>query len=96
MSSGSMVEKVARVIDAEAWAAIDDGRDAIPDALWHIRRSFARNRARAALEALREPDGAMIRAMLRELGAKNHRPLGPMWRAAIDAALVGEKEGERG
>jgi hypothetical protein len=40
-------EVLARVIDGEAWAAIEDGRDAMPGSLWHARRDLALSKAEA-------------------------------------------------
>lgn len=36
---------VARVIDGEAWKAMDDGRDALEGSLWHLRRDWALEKA---------------------------------------------------
>lgn len=47
-----MVERVARAVDPQAWLAIEDGRDALPDNLWSIRRVFATERARAVIEVI--------------------------------------------
>lgn len=32
---------VAKMIDSEAWAAMDDGRDQTPGSLWGYRRAWA-------------------------------------------------------
>jgi hypothetical protein len=51
------VEKLAELIDPEAWAAIKDGRDAQPLSLWCMRRDWAREsalRVHAALSRIRK------------------------------------------
>lgn len=44
--------QVAQVIDEEAWKAIEDGRDALPDSIWHIRRDYAMQRAQRVLDVI--------------------------------------------
>lgn len=54
-------ETVARIIDPEAWQAIEDGRDAHPDSLWGIRRALALTKADQVLAALStwQPAGSL-------------------------------------
>lgn len=46
------VERIARIIDQEAWKAIEDGRDTLPHSLWSIRRDSAIAKAAAITAAL--------------------------------------------
>lgn len=50
--SKEAIEAAARIIDPEAWKAIEDGRDALPGALWGIRRDGAKRTAAAVAEFL--------------------------------------------
>lgn len=52
MSEKSRTEKVARIIDPEAWKAIADGRDALPGSLWGLRRDGAMRIASEIIAAL--------------------------------------------
>jgi hypothetical protein len=54
-----------------------------------IPREEAEAAINAILDTLREPDRPMLQAMMASLGTEDHRPLGPMWRAAIDVAKNG-------
>lgn len=65
----NIVERVARIIDPEAWAPVDQcasyvARHTIPK---HREREESLAKARAAIAALREPSDAMI-----EAGAEVH------------------------
>jgi len=44
---------VARLIDGEAWKAMDDGRDRLEGSLWHLRRDWALEKAIAAISLVR-------------------------------------------
>lgn len=76
-----MVDRVARILEPQAWAALGAG-----DTLaYKNRRTSSLRKARAAIEGMREPTDAMIDA-----GAKEYTVL-MMWQAAIDAALKEQK-----
>lgn len=83
----SMIERVARAIDPCAWDVMthDDG---CPDC--RAAREQARGRARAAIEAMREPTEEMVRMGMTALPNSTpgrHQKTGWVWDAMIDAAL---------
>ena len=81
----TMIEKIARAIASHAYdgGAPDDVVPIIATrAQW---QEWATKRARAAVEAMREPTGEM-RAALTEAIGENAMP-GEVWAAAIDAAM---------
>jgi hypothetical protein len=45
-------ERIARIIDQDAFKSIDDGRDKIPGSLWGVRRTIALERAKLVVEEL--------------------------------------------
>lgn len=92
MTPSEIVEAVARIIDPEAWQATEDGRDAIPDSLWGVRREIACQRARqailATLKAVREPTERMLAkgATFADPDLSSDEVEGT-WRLMIDALL---------
>jgi hypothetical protein len=91
-----MVERVARAIDPTAWRWLDSivGREPAHPAEAPTRATQVRQ-ARAAIEAMREPTEAMLRASPvvgtgpdeRGNWAVNTKPAQAVWPAMIDAAL---------
>lgn len=60
--TNATIEKVARIIDPEAWESLEDGRDAHPDSLWATSRGVAREKAFEILKALSDPHPVLITA----------------------------------
>jgi len=100
MSEADDIEAMALVIDPDAWAAIEDGRD-VPGAFWPIRRDIARQRAEAAYsivkermgvmeDALAEARGAILKAAEDTLWCSDERPAETVV-DCIDAALKEDK-----
>lgn len=89
-----LMEMVARTIDADAWAAIEDGRDALPDSMWDVRRGFAIDKARAALAVAVPVIGERCATHLNQwaLGADGQQERMAFWCAAnsIRALTKGE------
>ena len=77
--SDSMVERVARAIDPEAF------NERLPSSVHEPRRNRANDAARAAIEAMREPTEAMVDVAWQKLRG-NLRP-DEYYRHMIDAAL---------
>lgn len=73
--SRSMVKDIARIVDDDAWRALEDGRDG-PDALWAIRRELALNKAEAIIRALAKPTAEMASAGINRL---YEMPADPSW-----------------
>lgn len=81
----SMIERVARAI------CQSDERHGEPSWDWYSSdeaRSNYFDAARAAIEAMREPDMAMGRAMLSACEGKDPAPIAQVWYRMIDAALA--------
>lgn len=73
-----MVERVARVLEPQAWAALGIG-----DTLaYKNRRTSSLRKARAVIESMREPTFKMLRAA-------NTDAAEIVWPRMIDAALAG-------
>lgn len=43
--TSEQIVKIAKIIDPEAWKALEDGRNDIPGNLWEIRRTSAQSKA---------------------------------------------------
>jgi hypothetical protein len=56
-----MIEKVARLVNPEAWLKLDTG-DGFERMNWHGRRELSKDLARKILEAMREPTQPMLAA----------------------------------
>ena len=85
----TMIEKVARAIYDTVWYEGAYDNDSVNGETVHIKE--AREQARAAIAAMREPSEAMIAAAPYEVDAKgNGFLLGllTVWPAMIDAALA--------
>lgn len=81
---GSMVEKIARVLEPQAWAALGTG-----DTLaYKNRRTSSLRKARAALQALMEPTPGMIEAGQQCEGFGGDG--GQIYAAMIRSAMEGE------
>lgn len=79
----NMIEKVAKVLEPQAWAALGTG-----DTLaYKNRRTSSLRKARLALEAMRKPDDPMRKAWLACSPGQSH------WHPMISAALNEEEEG---
>jgi hypothetical protein len=77
-----MIEKVAKVLEPQAWAALGIG-----DTLaYKSRRTSSLRKARAAIEALREPTNDMVWA--HEVPHYGPDEAREAWQAMIDAALA--------
>lgn len=82
--ASEMVERVAKAIDPDAFEACSHGRSGFC-LMCAEDRDFAIYRARAAIEAMREPTEAMA---VTGFGAVcNNAFVGPVWQAMIDEAL---------
>jgi len=44
--------EMAKMIDGEAWIAVQDGRDNAPGSMWHLRRDWAKRKAHAIAASL--------------------------------------------
>lgn len=76
----SMIERVARILEPQAWRALG-----LSDTLaYKNRRTSSLRKARAAIEAMREPTDAMMRQMEIAGGAG----MRGVWWMGIDAALL--------
>jgi len=49
------IEKIARIIDGDAWESLKDGRDQIVGSLWANRRLWATQKADAILALIEQP-----------------------------------------
>lgn len=88
-----IVEKVARVLEPQAWAALGAG-----DTLaYKNRRTSSLRKARAAIEAMREPSAPMVQAGATSEDAvvgSSENCAAATYRAMIQAALTpSEREG---
>jgi hypothetical protein len=88
----NMVERVARILEPQAWAALGTG-----DTLaYRNRRTSSLRKARAVLTALREPSNTTMTAGAQKLHGFIHGKTDPksgawqVWQAMINAALKGE------
>lgn len=80
------VEQVARILEPQAWRALG-----LCDTLaYKNRRTSSLRKARAAIEAMREPDEAMNQAgeRLLEWDSVDAAKAGRIWEEMIDAALT--------
>ena len=76
-----MVTRVARVLEPQAWAALGTG-----DTLaYENRRKSSLRKARAAIQALRDPPARVLDAMQSYAQCAGYIPEG--WNAAIDSIL---------
>lgn len=85
-----MVERVARAIDPERWAAIDGMN--VNDRARSVLVAAEMLRARIAIGAMRKPTDAMLAAAVNaERAYDKHEPLpyGIAWPIMIDAAQEG-------
>lgn len=94
--SDNMVERVARAIDPDEWALIDNKTAVTYDA-----RGLSLQRARAAIAAMREPTEAMADAPARAgVYAGDYTmhagEATEAWQAMIDAALAAPDASARG
>ena len=80
----NMVERLARVIDPEAWD--DEFTPAFPSR--SRRQGRALDTARAALNAMREPSESMVAAAGRQAEGPKSSRSARLWQAMIDAALA--------
>ncbi len=81
--SESMVERVARILEPQAWRALG-----LADTLAYAnRRTSSLRKARAAIEEMRDPTDAMTVAMEDARDQDGHTHLEMAWQLAIDAAL---------
>jgi len=92
----SMIKKVARILEPQAWAALGTG-----DTLAYAnRRVSSMRKARAVIEVMREPSRRMIDAAYDAHDAYEKGPTPAAWcglssayKAMIDAALADRQEG---
>lgn len=78
----TMIERVARTLEPQAWRALGIG-----DTLaYKNRRTSSLRKARAAIEAMREPTDAMADEGYRAIA----KGADAVWIAMIDAALKDE------
>lgn len=76
-----IIERVARVLEPQAWAALG-----LCDTLaYKNRRTSSLRKAKASLEAMREPTNEMKAAMEPWTRVSGHQD--GVWKAGIDAAL---------
>lgn len=91
VGSESMIERVARILEPQAWRALETG-----DTLaYQNRRTSSLRKAKAALQALMEPTEAMTHAGERAAwDDANHMPairaIPAAWSAMIRSAMEGE------
>lgn len=94
--SDDMIERASRAYDPEIWFNIDmyAGRNDPEGAPWKLTRKHCLDRARAAIEAMREPTAAMCRdgydaACEHDNGntVPSHEIAPATYRAMIDRAL---------
>jgi len=87
----SMVEKVARALDAEAWQDLSEA-DNYPAnrRRMEVRRSNSELMACAAIQTMREMTPGMVKAAEAKDMYCEYAPADVHWEAAIDAALKEE------
>jgi len=83
----TMVEKVARAMAANA-GVIWSGPRGEDDPDFTIMKMAYLRAARAAIEAMREPDDAMVKAGAHGSGEDSETTALGAWQAMIDAALA--------
>ncbi len=88
-----MVMQIARVIEADAWTALECGNESTA---YRSRRTSSMRKAKAILHTMRAPKMDMLNAAVVRTGGgsgmswSNRSPQGlfeTAWQAAIDAAL---------
>jgi hypothetical protein len=77
-----MVERGARILEPQAWAALGD----CDTLAYRSRRTASLRKARAFIEAMREPTEAMV-SVGNSTTAAAFAPAVDVWQAMIDAAL---------